>query len=105
MPYENLLRRRSIKNHPGGDVKLQSNHEQGVVLVMPTHVFELNKIDIPTSATPTLEEGSVVSWAEAENVLLELASSFPLSNATNRQTVPGSAGETEAGSIGLPVID
>jgi PAS domain S-box-containing protein len=42
---------------------------------MATHIFDLNEIELPAYDAP--EEESV-SWSEAEGILLELASAFPL---------------------------
>ncbi|CAN5671687.1 hypothetical protein BH18ACI4_BH18ACI4_28000 [soil metagenome] len=72
---------------------------------MAAQIFDLTAFDSPTGETPALEENLSVSWAQAENILLHLAASFPLGNSPERKTVDHSVGENNGGGVALPEVD
>lgn len=72
---------------------------------MATHIFDVNRTNIPTSETQALDEDESVTWAEAEKILLELANSFPLVTPAREQTSAAIKPGNKSSGVTLPEID
>ncbi len=72
---------------------------------MATHIFDLTRIGIAASDTTVLAENPSVSWAEAENILLDLAASFPFGSSPKSQSDHRSVAEANVGGVALPEVD
>jgi PAS domain S-box-containing protein len=72
---------------------------------MATHIFDLNKMDLPASQSPWLADNDSISLPEAESILLELAAAFPLADSLSEQTSSSVPNEVLSKGLALPEVD
>ena len=71
---------------------------------MATHVFDLTGVEVPSSEAQLLDEDLSAKWAAAENILLDLAASFPFKNSSPQRSSKVDA-QTHVGGVALPEVD
>src|SRR5258705_6475800 len=73
---------------------------------MGSHTFDLPGIDLSANEASPLDESQPESWALAENVLLNLASAFPLAESIAEQAASRFfVGKVDPGGAALPEVD
>jgi PAS domain S-box-containing protein len=72
---------------------------------MATNLFDLFRRDNSTSDPPALEENAFVSWEQAEEILLDLAASFPFGDLNQTEASARFVGPDHDQSAALPEVD
>src|SRR5260370_33430459 len=105
MRCESLRRRHSIKNQPG-DAGIRWPRQNRAVKVMGSHTFDLPSIDLSADEASPLDESQSESWALAKNVLLNLASAFPLAEPIAEQSASRFfVSDVNPVTVALPEVD